>query len=326
MDELKKEESNEKIIFKVVPNSKYSLTSYEQAKGTLVDYFDATRIVSSDFIKFEKLLDDSIKIINNGVQDFKVKNRDDANVRLYVIGDNNNPVLSAGIVPENLINQLNLVTSAKINGNVISAQNGQLNLGNYLGSVANVYSSDSTVEVVATGQERVITVKPIRVNNVSIKPTKGFPAVSDNGVLLNLIDTNTVKIKNYQNDNPSENPKNAKVGFEAVGFIRSINNQEPNSDGNLTISGIGGDVFFSGDKVLTAEEATIITTTGYDLTNTPTAGNTIPVGTNLVNYVTRLFKNGLLLPFSAYTITDNRIRLTGTVAANEILSWIIQKV
>jgi hypothetical protein len=325
-DELKNEApKKEEPLFRVVKNEKIDLVSYQNAQGTVVDYFDVKRIVSSEYVKLEKLTDNSIKIVNNGVQRLTIKNSAESTVQLFATGDANHPLLAARVVGENLISELDLVTSIRINGDTIKPTNGKLDLGNYLGAIANIYSSDSTVTVLASGQERVVNAKPIRVNNAEIKPTKGFPNIAENGVLLNLIDTPSVKVKNYQIDSPSENPKNAKVGFEVRGFIKSINNREADVNGNLAILGIGGEVFFSGDKVLTTEEAASILTTGYDLTNTPTSGNTVPLETNLASYLVRIFKSGLLLPIASYTITGTKLRLTGLVSANEVVSWWIQK-
>ncbi|MGL5965377.1 MAG: hypothetical protein ACRCZ2_13430 [Fusobacteriaceae bacterium] len=326
-DELIKTLRDETEVFRVVESKNCCETNYEDGYSEVVNSSECKKIISSDYILLEKFEDNNIKIINNGVQTVSVKNTPESVVKLFISQDKNNPILSSDINENNLFGKFNLIKSVKVNGNVITSNNGEIDLGSILTSITNVYSSNGTIVSQASGQERVISVKPIRVNNKDVLPTKGNQSLIENGVLLNLVDSDSIKIIDTQKDNLSSNPLKSDVKFEVKNVIKSINNLMPDEDGNLTINGIGSQTFYTGDKKLTDQECLDISANGYDLSNTPTSGNTIGNNINLSSgYVLRLFVNGILLYMNEYTIINSKIKISKQNNKESTLSWWIQKI
>lgn len=270
-------------------------------------------LVQGNGIRFEEY-ETGLKIHNQGVLRVSIAGVVSSGVTVINTGTLQESNFVIGINNKEFAINNNLVQEVVFNGKSYTPNNGVvfINSGASGSPITTLTSIDNSIAIIPTS----IGTYNIQTAKVTVKgvPTK---TTLSNQKLVDFVDgvNTTPKITN---DN--------QVSFDVTGIVKTVNNQTPDLNGNVTVAATPLSIFFQYRKVLALSDISSFQSSGVDIVsmsiNQGMKPNQIVSSDGVMLYL-----NSDYLPLDKYTRAGNVITINNSVSlnANDSLSIVVIK-
>lgn len=270
-------------------------------------------LVQGEGIRFEEY-ETGLKIHNAGVLRVSMSQVIGSGIIVQNTGSNKEPQFVIGINNKEFASTNNLIQEVTFNGKAYTPIAGKIyiNSGASGTPISKLNSIDNSISIISTsvGEYNIETAK------VSVKGSNTKATVNDRR-LVNFVDGVNTSPK-LTNDN--------QVSFDVTGVVKSVNNQIPDGNGNISITIASQSIFYQFRKTLTASDITAFQNSGVDIITMTIAQGSKPAVVSGTDGV-MIYINGTFLPLDKYTRNGSSITISSsvTINANDSLSIIIIK-